>query len=355
MGDLKYSYALNSSKTSLVHIGDAKQGEDYYCPYSNCGERLIIKDGGNRRKHFSHIKNSTKCSYNNYLHSLAERKIAEWFNSVNAITIELVTDVYCAYYNNCVWRNNNEALSCKRKRLCSYDLKTYYNKIEIEKSEHGFRWDLWLTNTNKDYTPMAIEIKVTHECDINKTSSGYKIIEIEIENEEQLDKLVSSNKLIRNDKITFFNFNPKPQYDQNIMKYTLNKFILYDNMRAGFKVVDCGMLLKRDNRAIYELTFNYYVSTNTYEKVFNAFYLACAWASQKFPNFKHCSLCKNYRYNDSHSQYICILYKILKLQDKHDGSNAITCPKYYLNNEYVKNNIKCLSLLSLHEWIKEVK
>ena len=357
MSKLKYTYALDSTRNFLVHIDDAIEGEIYYCPYSKCGERLFIRDGKVRRKHFSHIKNAEKCSYDNYLHTLAERKIAEWFNSVETLNLKLNIDVYCGNYDKCIWVNNNreELNSCKKKRLYPFNLKKYYDSIEIEKREGEFKWDLWLTNSQNIYSPMAIEIYVTHKCEDNKLNSKVRIIEIKINSEEQLEALVGSNKLIEGDNISCFNFEPKPQYDKCNGNLKLNKFILYENRRAYFKIVDCNTFFKRESKSLYELTFKYYLNSQTGEKVFNAFYLACAKANTKFPDFKHCSLCKFYKYNESHSQHICILYKILKLEDKHVGTNAITCPRYNLNREFIKESIDCLSKLSLDEWTKENK
>ena len=54
MAELKYTYALDETKTRLVHINDARKGEVYYCVNSNCNEQMIVRDGGLRKKHFSH-------------------------------------------------------------------------------------------------------------------------------------------------------------------------------------------------------------------------------------------------------------------------------------------------------------
>ena len=56
MSDLKYTYALDSTKTFLVLINNARKDKEYFCPNSKCDERLIIKDGGYKRKYFSHTR-----------------------------------------------------------------------------------------------------------------------------------------------------------------------------------------------------------------------------------------------------------------------------------------------------------
>ena len=83
MTELKYTYALDETKTRLVHIKDARKGEMYYCVNSKCNEQMIVKDGGSKRKHFSHISNGDKCSYDNYLHTVAQKRIVEWFEKGN--------------------------------------------------------------------------------------------------------------------------------------------------------------------------------------------------------------------------------------------------------------------------------
>lgn len=357
MSELKYTYALDSTKTFLVHIDDARKGEIYYCPYSECNEILSIKEGKDRRKHFFHVNNGKKCSYNNYLHSLAERRIVEWFYSSNDITLKLNVDFYCANYNFCKWENNNTENSyCKKRKLSPFNLKKYYNCIEIEKRENGFIWDLWLTNRNINHPPMAIEIYVTHKCEDIKVNSDVKFIEIKIKNENELEMLINSNDIVECDNISFYNFKPKPKYENSIGNLRLNKFILYANKKAGFKVIDCNSFFKREYNSIYELTFDYYARNGIYyERVFNAFYLACAKAYTKYPDFKHCSLCKYYKYNESYNQHICILYKNLNLEDKHAGTNAITCKKYNVNQEFIQESVKYLSKLSLDEWTKDNK
>lgn len=498
MAELKYTYALDETKTRLVHINDARQGEKYFCPNSKCDERLIIKDGGYKRKHFSHVKNGDKCSYDNYLHTLAEKRIVEWFNSAEKIILLLDVDIYCFNYNKCDWGNEN----CSHIEKRPFDLKQYYNCIEIEKKEDGFIWDLWLTNKENRYSPMAIEIFVTHKCEDEKLKSGYKIIEIKLENEEQLDMLIKSNELLEsesisiynfvpkpqfgnenhlrilakekfvewfnsvdkiilelktnvycsnynecnwadtscsrlkkktivlkqyyncietdkredgfiwdlwltnkenryppmaiaifdtykckpklkskkkfiglkikeevqlnmlfnsnklkeNEYISFYNFNPKPQHEQFIGNFQLNKFILYDNDRIGFRTIDCNTYLKHEYKSKYELTIDNFVfngSDTKHGKVFSSFYLACVKAHKRFPNLRHCSLCKHYKFNDFYGEHICILYKKLNLKDKHAGTNAIMCPQYFLDKDFINDGLEYLSELSVYEWIKE--
>ena len=87
-------YTLDASK-HLVDIKNAKAiGGVYTCPH--CGTQMILKCGQKRQWHFAHRKN-VDCDYNRYLHSLAEIKIQEWFNSSPEINIYLRVQHYSAF------------------------------------------------------------------------------------------------------------------------------------------------------------------------------------------------------------------------------------------------------------------
>lgn len=348
MSNLKYTYALDSTKTSLVHINDAIKGEIYYCPYSECSEHLVVKNGKFKRKHFSHIKNTEKCSYDNYLHSLTEIKIIEWFNSEKEISMQILVKDYCQKYNKCMWKDS----TCTTYNFHSFLLKNYYNKIEKEKYYGKYIWDLWLTNTNNPKSsPIALEIFVTHKCEENKLKSGIKTIEIKIENEEQLEKIINSNTLKEGENISFYNFHVKPQGAKTLEK-KLNKFILFESMKAYSDSynTNCKSYINRRNSSIFELT--YQDSDLKYEEDLNPFSFGCVIAHKKFPNFKNCNLCKFYKYNIYEEHSICILYKQLILKDKYDSKNAITCNRFSANEKLFKKCIKQLSELSYNIWLR---
>ena len=361
MAELKYTYALDETKTRLVHINDARQGEKYFCPNSKCDERLIIKDGGYKRKHFSHVKNGDKCSYDNYLHTLAEKRIVEWFNSINELLIETKIKDYCKDYKNCIWVNNGIGKGgCSKRNLRSLSLKNYYNKIEIEKRDRGFVWDLFMSNTNRpNLDPIAIEIFVTHKCEDKKLDSGVRIIEIKIENEEQLEKIVSSNKLSAGKNIIFYNFKFAPK-ETNTRGVQLYKFMLYENMKLFIDQynMNCKSYQKRKNSTLFEFTFgniNNEEINELYSNVTDGLYsysFGCAIAHKKFPQFKNCTLCSYYKYNDYYSRCICCLYKKLNLKDNHDPTQALTCNSFLINKNLIKECINKLNIIPYNIWIK---
>lgn len=352
MSDLKYTYALDSTKTFLVHINDARQGEEYFCPNSKCDERLIIKDGGYKRKHFSHTSGK-KCSYDNYLHSLAERKFAEWFNSSNEIFLQYYVKDLCQNYDKCIWRNDPfQDYTCIAHNEKVSSLTHFYDNIELEKHYGGFIWDLWITNSkNSDIPPIAIEIYVTHKCEDKKLQSGVRIIEIKIESEEQLDEYVNSNIIKQNKNLVLHNFQTKSHYIETQGK-RLYKFWLFDNLKAysDNDNTTCKSYLQRRNSSLLELT--YQNLDYKYEAGLNPYSFGCAISYKKFPNFKSCFLCNRYKYNEYHERYICIAYKQITFDDMHNPSNAMNCKKFSLNEKLIKESVTRLSEITYNVWMK---
>lgn len=356
MANLKYTYALDENKEYLVHIDDAEKGRIYYCPYSECNEQMIVRDGGNNRKHFSHINNGKKCSYDSYLHTIAEIRFRHWFLSEKSMTIQL-NKYYCANYKNCIWRDN---YSYDTNNYCIVDksmddqssefhiINEIYNGIEVEKKFNGFIWDILLSNTkNKNKPPLAIEIFVTHKCEKKKIASGVRIIEVKIKNEKQLDEIISTGTLIEGKHFESYNLK---KYTDNVDGIYLDKVTLNKNLKASWKEVHCKSYKQRNYNSIFEITFDYENSAKDIS--LNPYYWACSILKKKFKSFLHCSLCKFYKYNDYHNEHICIRYKELKLENKHTPSNAVNCPKFEINKQQVEEAPEYLKYLSYNVWEK---
>lgn len=352
MADLKYTYALNDSKTYLVHIDDAQQGQVYYCPNSECDERMIVKDGGHNRKHFSHVSNGDKCSYSNYLHTIAKIKIADWIASGNNAQIQFYSESCCSKYEDCIWNGKHieEYYDCKYRHLSDPVLiEKYYNTIKIEEKYNGFIWDLLLCNSEKEnIPPLAIEIWVTNPCEEKKKNSGVKTIEIKIKNEEQLNEIVSSGVLIEGEHFCAYNIKKK-SVDDKVNGTRLNKVVLNDKMKASWKWENCKSYEKRRSDSIFEITFDRCIAAEQ-TSFFNSYYWACAILRIKFKDFIHCSLCRSYVYNQAYSQHICKNYELLKLADNHDPANAVNCPMFRINNQYIDEAKNKLKYLSYNVW-----
>ena len=78
-------FALNTDNC-IVDIKDVYySNERYFCPY--CHSEMIAKRGNIRQWHFAH--KADKCSYDKYLHSIAEIMIMNWFNQKEHIILSM--------------------------------------------------------------------------------------------------------------------------------------------------------------------------------------------------------------------------------------------------------------------------
>lgn len=121
---MKYShtyqhFALNTDNC-IINIKDVDySGEPYFCPH--CHNEMIAKRGNIRQWHFAH--KADKCSYDKYLHSIAEIMIMNWFNQKEHIILSMDNYEKCNKYDNCVFHDEK---NCKRAKRVQFDLKTYY-------------------------------------------------------------------------------------------------------------------------------------------------------------------------------------------------------------------------------------
>lgn len=348
MKELKYTYALDETKTRLVHIKDARKGEMYYCVNSKCNEQMIVKEGGSKRKHFSHISNGDKCSYDNYLHTLAQKRIVEWFEKGN-IEYRIIEERICDNCHNCTWLEEGDELQeeCRRIEYASpICLNDVYNKIEKEKKDRNYRWDLYLSNTEKDSTPLAIEIFVTHPCEKPKISYGLPIIEIKIESEEQLDEIISSGIIYENEYITFHNFERQTIYGKT-EGIELNKVFLDKKFRIRpvCYEVNCRNYAERQPDSILEVTLDC-----SLERPEDWNILIGVLAMEYIPEYKSQVCCYYNTYHDIKRNYFCrLLNKACVLKSKNK------CDEFRTNFHIIK---VCNSVLknNRHEiWIRDSK
>lgn len=213
-----YSYALDENQRT-IYVEKATKDKKYFCPC--CGFVMIPKQGKIRKWHFAHTRESGNCSYETYLHKLAKKRIRECFEESYKFIIQFyakstcnVTDCPLGVSRPCSWDS-----------MQKFDLKKYYNKCEEEKTIGDFRADLLLTNNAKGYSPILIEIQVSHESTEKKLNSGHRIIEIKIESEEDIDSITSTASIWESERISFYNFNfnrkkrEKPTEENQIKKF----------------------------------------------------------------------------------------------------------------------------------------
>ena len=130
------SYALDE-RDALVHAKDVDKGAKakFYCVH--CHEEMICRKGHVRAPHFAH--KSAECGYDQYLHSLAKRRICEWFNQAEKVEIRVPISLDCSEWKTCKWLYKEKRFSkmtwgvCRKPGHKSYDLKRWYHTCEEER------------------------------------------------------------------------------------------------------------------------------------------------------------------------------------------------------------------------------
>lgn len=151
-------FALDANNY-IIDIQNTNKSEDrqFFCPH--CHKELIPKRGAIRQWHFAHKKD--RCSYDQYLHTVAELILMDWFNKNESIILSINYVSKCDKYNHCIFY---EEENCSKEMQKQYDLKKYYSTCTKEHRYKGFIADLFCENKTKPDAPIFIEIFVTHEC-----------------------------------------------------------------------------------------------------------------------------------------------------------------------------------------------
>lgn len=144
--------------------------------------------GQKKRWHFKH-KSGTFCNYETYLHKIAKIRIREDFLKSERFEISFNPIHECS-----VECPIGKGIPCRRHKYVKFDIRKYYDKCEEEEAPiEGFRADLLLTSSLFPKEPILIEIAVSHKSTAEKIKSGYRIIEIPIESEEDIANIIDKN------------------------------------------------------------------------------------------------------------------------------------------------------------------
>lgn len=334
-------YALDINN-NIIEISNTIDLEDqkYYCPH--CHNEMITRRGNIRQWHFAH--KTDKCSYDKYLHSIAEIMIMDWFNRSENIFLSLEHGLKCNAFDSCLFYNS---MYCQASEKRQYDLKKYYSKCIHEIKYEGYIADLYCENNIKPNSPIFIEIFVTHKCSQDKINSGIRIIELKIESEEDIINILNSNKLEEGEKVKLYNFKPK-EFFVDYLKQDFQKYILYPSLKSyvNRNHFNCRNYAKY-RRGIYEISLPYddcipdFINggglymvgrVKAYlEGYFKKNCQLCMWQVEDVYDNKICKLykrCGNPKYCKENDASKCSMFK----EDRNTINNAISD-----FNEYLKN------------------
>lgn len=310
-----YSYALDN-ENHLINAAEAEKGPDYFCP--SCGEKMILRKGKQRRPHFAHKVNTEHCSYETYLHEIAKKQICKCFNESSEFTIKFSTKTTCAV-SECPLRTESP---CIWSSLKEFNLKQYYNICKEEVAFDGFRADLLLSPKNTNHPPVIIEIWVTHKSTEAKLHSNYRIIEIQIESEDDIKQIVDKASIIESGyKTRFYNFKGDSHDIPNNAEQAFKHQFWIDN-RGWFQFNNYSKCLTPNTpeiaNSIFRIESKYQISET----------LAFQKLTESGLDIKYCPMCRFYRYNDFYERCMCILYKSKETDQFPMLSKAMVCPYY---------------------------
>lgn len=336
-----YSYALDEN-THLIEIKYAAKGSEYRCP--NCGAIMIPRQGKIRCWHFAHKANIENCSYETYLHKLAKMRIRECFNKSSSFSITFNVHVTCAAecpvgkQQSCTWIDTKE-----------FNLKQYYDLCEEEVSVGKFKADLCLSHSkNKNREPILIEIWVTHKSTEEKCDSGYRIIEIHIESEEDINKIVSKRSIREYREYMpsmygysedepyarFYNFKTDCNERQPDESHQSAKSLFWIDSRGLFRFNNYREIdhMFRSKESVKCLTPNSHEIENSIFCIASAKTIDWDFAFRTLAEsglgIKYCTMCRWYRKNKFTNRMMCILYRSKDLNQYPRTSDAKSCPHF---------------------------
>jgi len=355
--NIKYQYAYNKDK-NIVNITDATKGASYYC--ISCNDTLITKQGKIKKWHFAHKHEQANCSVESYLHKLAKQRFYDTYNDCLANNKPFYIEIKSyEQYEPC--QANKEFNTCKkcdyrRTKTDKIDLTKWFKNIEIERTVEAFKADVCLS-TIDDSDKIFIEIHVTNKISENKESSKYRIIEIDIDTENDLLCFDSKN-LAPSEKIRFINFkNPKKTVSNDgKCKKTFLFLFLNKNGRVLFKkdlnIVDLNVQLSHeqsnnnvveyrivsaqpcDDYADYEYCVDFYDGAGSSEDYKN-FIADCA---NKKLNVKSCFICRYHAEANREWSIAPIFCKFLK--EECASTKAVKCQYFKKEDKYIKDLLK---------------
>jgi hypothetical protein len=285
---MKYQYAKSKNKsyvdvTKLNHENRNKWAP-YYC--FGCGNELIPNLGEKKIKHFSH-KTTCECSKETYLHQLAKNI---FFSKYNECLINNKPFLYIRPINQlCTYMQNFTGETCTKTVEEKIDLTKYFKNLIMEKKFNGFIPDILLYSTTKSEV-LFIEIAVTHQCEEKKITSGNRILEINIRDENDILQISNAEIFEHSENIKTYNFKQK-----DFIRYTCSGdcdrniyiFMVYKSKKSILKTLPLKEALTTPYPIYKEILGFSEKNENLYkDKVREAYF--------KNISIQNCYLCKYY-------------------------------------------------------------
>lgn len=199
---MKYEYAFDS-RGGLYHISELDETNKYqkwYCV--GCSAELIPKMGKIKEHHFAHKIENT-CNPETYLHSTAKTMLFDLYMDC----LEMGMPFYL-HYPVSRWCDECKDIIGKECFLGNesdkMDLTTRFRRIYLEKKVDSFIPDLYIAD--EDGNKIFFEIAISHNCEKKKIDSGYRIIELRMNNESGFQLFLNKEIDYRKHGVRMYNF-----------------------------------------------------------------------------------------------------------------------------------------------------
>ena len=340
MDSIKYRYACNSAG-NIVDIDTVpknwKSSEIFTC--LSCSRALSPVLGIKRRKHFRHKTDfENNCSPETYLHKLAKQTFFETYNSCienkQEFFIVLKMKKICTFYGK-----DFNYLCDLGEEAFHFDLTRYFPTINLETRVGNFIPDLLLSNERGD--KIFIEIAVTHLSSQEKTQSNYRIIELDVKDEADIE-VIKSCLLSEEQNVKFLNFNKESQGDfcsgkcinglkpNDSCSARYNLFVLYqDNKTRLFKNIGLDEVIElQESPLILEWEFVIVPDSQTIRSIYIQKIIQYYYDEKPI---KNCFLCR-YQRNSFYGYEIYCRF----LRKSGNSHMATQCNCYWLSPKFLK-------------------
>jgi hypothetical protein len=337
---IKYQFAKDESE-KLINIDslnkENKVKSKFFC--IGCGNELIARLGKVKVHHFAHKKDVT-CSGETYLHLLGKQLYFENYNDClqnqKPFIIEIHQKRTCNHYEK------DLELKCKLPKVTTqFDLTKYFDKISVEAREGSFIADIMLTSKN-GIDKVFVEIAVTHLSTERKLNSNYRIIELEVEGEEDFEPIKRKYLSVKDSKVKFRNFKTNEVVasfckgnclvDYNFFTLDIEGKCLLK--QRNLKQIKNQLSADKEKLVKYEITKD--IGYN-YPEIFKK---GIAVYAQQNLKVKNCFICRYHAENNSWQYFedttgIPIFCKFLRI--KCNSNQAVSCEYFKLEKKYVND------------------
>ncbi len=220
--DVLYSSAIDPDGVFVdIHDVDKSQKIVYKCPA--CYDIMKARQGEVRQWHFAHT--TSPCDEVIYLQTIAKYKLYDWYNSQDEVILGYVDKVVSYDCKpDCLCKPSCNLANQSIEHTSKLNLKTLFPNLIIESDENNKQTDLF--SEDKCF---SIEMSKFRRFSKKKAKEGIKVIEFDISEEYQIQKILTSN-VIDSNLVKLYNF-PEPVASQEVCPAYCDKQILSEKLR----------------------------------------------------------------------------------------------------------------------------